>query len=83
MDSTPSDNTTTTTTTNTTPVKSRRGFAAMSPERRKELAAKGGVAAHKQGKAHKFTSEKAREAGRKGGIAPHVRRGRGPVTAAE
>lgn len=56
-----------------------RGFAAMDPSRVKEIASKGGRAAHEQGTAHQFTSEEARAAGRKGGTAPHVRRGRGPT----
>jgi general stress protein YciG len=47
------------------PLKSKRGFAALSPERQRD----GGKAAHAQGKAHEFTPEKAREAGRKGGLA--------------
>lgn len=51
--------------------KSRRGFASMSPEKQKEIARKGGIAAHKMGKAHQFTSEEAREAGRKGGRKAH------------
>ena len=49
--------------------KSERGFAAMDPERQREIAREGGKAAHARGKAHKFTSEEAREAGRKGGQA--------------
>lgn len=49
------------------PKKSRRGFAGMSLEKRREIASKGGKAAHEQGTAHRFTSEEAREAGRKGG----------------
>lgn len=81
MDTTLSPETATDNTTSAP--KQRRGFAAMSPERRKELASKGGAAAHAQGKAHRFTSEKAREAGRKGGIAPHVRRGRARTADAE
>jgi len=44
-----------------------RGFASMSQEKRREIAQKGGKAAHAQGRAYKWTSEKAREAGRKGG----------------
>lgn len=47
--------------------KSDRGFASMSPEKRREIASKGGRAAHAKGTAHEFTSEEAREAGRKGG----------------
>jgi general stress protein YciG len=49
--------------------KSRRGFASMSPEKQREIASKGGKAAHETGAAHEFTSEEAREAGRKGGKA--------------
>ena len=41
----------------------------MSPERQRELASKGGRAAHAQGSAHEFTPEEAREAGKKGGKA--------------
>jgi len=47
---------------------SRRGFAAMSEEKQREIASKGGRAAHALGKAHRFTTEEAREAGRKGGV---------------
>lgn len=47
----------------------KRGFAAMSPERQKEIASKGGKAAHKQGVAHKFDADEARKAGQKGGQA--------------
>ncbi len=46
---------------------SRRGFAAMSEDRQREIASQGGKAAHASGNAHEFTSEEAREAGRKGG----------------
>lgn len=53
----------------------RRGFASMDPAKVRDIASKGGVAAHAKGTAHRFTSEEAREAGRKGGNAPHVRRG--------
>lgn len=56
--------------------KQRRGFAAMDREKVREIASKGGKAAHVQGTAHQFTSEEARAAGKKGGVAPHVRRGR-------
>jgi general stress protein YciG len=47
--------------------KQRRGFAAMSPEKQRELAQKGGLAASAAGTAHRYTSEEARAAGRKGG----------------
>lgn len=45
----------------------RRGFASLSPERRAEVAAMGGKAAHAKGTARVFTSDEAREAGSKGG----------------
>ena len=47
--------------------KSNRGFASMSPERQREIASKGGRAAHEKGTAHEWTAEEARQAGRKGG----------------
>ena len=53
----------------------RRGFAAMDRDRVKEIASKGGKAAHAAGTAHQFSSDEARNAGRKGGMAPHARRG--------
>jgi uncharacterized protein len=49
--------------------KSRRGFASMDDEKKREIASKGGKAAHASGNAHEFTSQEAREAGRKGGQA--------------
>ena len=55
-------------------VKATRGFAAMDPQRQRDIASEGGRAAHEQGKAHKFTAEEAREAGRKGGMASGVAR---------
>ena len=48
---------------------SNRGFASMDPAIQREIASKGGKAAHEQGVAHEFNSEEAREAGRKGGEA--------------
>lgn len=53
----------------------RRGFAAMDRDRVKEIASKGGRAAHAAGTAHQFNPDEARVAGKKGGLAPHVRRG--------
>lgn len=47
----------------------KRGFASMDKEQQREIASKGGKAAHESGKAHQWTSETAREAGRKGGKA--------------
>lgn len=52
---------------------SNRGFASMDEQKQREIAAKGGREAHRQGKAHEFTSEEAREAGRKGGQQAHAR----------
>lgn len=52
-------------------VKKLRGFAAMSPEKQREIASKGGRTAHALGWAHQFTPEQAREAGRLGGRAAH------------
>lgn len=46
-----------------------RGFGSMDEKRQREIASKGGKAAHAQGRAHEFTSAEAREAGRQGGIA--------------
>ena len=54
--------------------KEDRGFASMDRLKQKEIASKGGKAAHQKGTAHEWTSEEARDAGRKGGIASHRRR---------
>jgi len=59
--------------------KERRGFASMSPEKQREIASKGGRAAHQKGTAHEWTSEEARTAGRKGGQVSRGGRGRLPV----
>lgn len=48
---------------------SKRGFASMDPAKQREIASKGGRAAHAKGTAHEFTSDEARVAGRKGGEA--------------
>jgi general stress protein YciG len=50
---------------------SKRGFASMDEDKQREIASKGGKAAHEKGTAHEFTSAEAREAGRKGGEASH------------
>lgn len=65
--------------------KEDRGFASMDRAKQREIASKGGKAAHAKGTAHEWTSEEAREAGRKGGMASHRRRkeameGEGSVT---
>ncbi|CAN5669944.1 hypothetical protein BH23ACI1_BH23ACI1_16800 [soil metagenome] len=48
----------------------------MSPEKQREIASKGGRAAHAKGTAHEWTSEEARSAGRKGGQISRGGRGR-------
>ena len=60
--------------------KERRGFASMSPEKQREIASKGGRAAHQKGTAHEWSSDEAREAGRKGGMASRGGRGKLPST---
>lgn len=47
----------------------KRGFAALSPEQRREMASAGGKAAQASGRGHRFTVEEARAAGQKGGVA--------------
>lgn len=59
---------------NDTNEKQPRGFAAMAPEKQREIARSGGKAAHASGKAHEWTKADAQEAGRKGGRAAHARR---------
>ena len=54
--------------------KEDRGFASMDRSKQRDIASKGGKAAHQKGTAHEWTSEEAREAGRKGGMASHRRR---------
>jgi general stress protein YciG len=49
--------------------RSNRGFASMDPGRQREIASKGGKAAHAKGTAHEWTPDEARVAGRKGGEA--------------
>src|SRR3954447_19629236 len=48
------------------PRNNERGFASMDRDKQREIASKGGRAAHKKGTAHEFSSEEARAAGRKG-----------------
>ena len=54
--------------------KESRGFASMDPVKQRELASKGGRAAHEKGTAHEWDPETAREAGRKGGLASRLRK---------
>ena len=51
-----------------------RGFASMDRDKQREIARKGGIAAHEKGTAHEWSAAEAREAGRKGGIASHRKR---------
>lgn len=50
-----------------------RGFASMDPKKQREIASKGGRAAHSLGTAHEWTSDEARKAGRKGGATSRQR----------
>ncbi len=52
----------------------KRGFSSMDKQKQREIASKGGKAAHQKGTAHQFTSEEARLAGKKGGAASRARR---------
>jgi len=68
---------------NTGERKERRGFASMSPEKQREIASKGGRAAHEKGTAHEWTADEARSAGRKGGQVSRGGRGRLPATSTD
>lgn len=48
---------------------SRRGFATLDPERRREIARMGGKKAHALGTAHEFSQAEAKAAGHLGGKA--------------
>ena len=63
--------------------KERRGFASMSADKQREIASKGGRAAHEKGTAHEWTPDEARAAGRKGGQISRGGRGRLVTPAAE
>lgn len=52
----------------------------MDKEKVREMASRGGKAAHAAGTAHQFTSDEARAAGRKGGLASHARRTADPTS---
>lgn len=56
-------------------VKRVRGLAAMSPERRKEIASKGGRTSQARGTAHQWTAEEASAAGKKGSARYALRNG--------
>ena len=55
--------------------KKRRGFAALSPERRREIASQGGRTAQERGTTHRWTAEEASAAGRKASARYARRRG--------
>jgi general stress protein YciG len=57
---------------------SNRGFASMDNAKQREIASKGGRAAHIKGTAHEWSVDEARAAGRKGG---EMRGSRIPVSA--
>jgi general stress protein YciG len=60
--------------------KERRGFASLTLEKRREIASKGGKAAHALGVAHTWNPETAKAAGRKGGTTSRGGRGRVELT---
>lgn len=48
-----------------------RGFGSMNDDKQRDIASKGGKAAHEKGAAHEFDSDEARKAGQKGGRNSH------------
>lgn len=54
--------------------KENRGFASMDKAKQREIASKGGKAAHEKGTAHQWDKEEARAAGRIGGSRARDRR---------
>ena len=60
-----------------------RGFASMDRNKQREIASKGGKAAHLKRTAHEWTSEEARAAGRKGGMASHRAKTASPQSVAD
>lgn len=56
--------------------KKLQGFAAMDPEKRREVARLGGLSAHRKGTAHRWNTESAIKAGRKGGLVSRGGRGK-------
>ncbi len=58
------------------PASGKRGFGSMDEAKQREIASKGGQAAHLKGSAHEFATEEARAAGRKGGEASSQDRNR-------
>ena len=64
-------------------MKQRRGFAAMDPAKRREIARLGGIAVHVQGTGHEWTAAEAKHAGKIGGKVSRGGRGRLPPTTTE
>ena len=58
---------------NPLPPAKRKGFASMTPEKRRAIASRGGKEAHRKGTAHEWTAETAQLAGRKGRLVPRKR----------
>lgn len=56
-----------------TTTKLRRGFACMDPEKRREIARKGGSSVPKEKRSFSLNPKLASDAGRKGGMAPAKR----------
>lgn len=56
--------------------KMKKGFASMSKELQRQIASKGGKAAHAKGTAHEFNTTEARIAGKKGGAASRGGKGK-------
>lgn len=52
-----------------------RGFASMTPERRKEISRLGGIAVQRTGKGHRYSSAEAKVAGAKGLVVRQAKRG--------
>lgn len=59
---------------------SDRGFGSMDPAKQKEIASKGGKAAHAIGAAYEWNAVTGKAAGRKGGLSP--KRKKKPIVAA-
>ena len=58
-----------------------RGLAAMSPEKRREIASKGGRTSQSRGTAHQWTPEEASAAGKKGSARYARRRAEASISA--
>lgn len=54
--------------------KLNKGFRAMDPKKQREIASRGGRAAHRKGTAHEWTHDEAVEAGQAGGRAKRAKK---------